>query len=303
MRIEWSGRLLRAARVLILGLLISTPAAAGGLRCSFGEVVINNLKIGQSYSLQTLANLPLVLTNTDDKPATIRVDALVPTEGELRQGAEPIPSGQWASALPDSFVLGPSQSQSVELKLSIPDDEQLFGRKFEVVFWSHTLAQAGNLIAYGLKSRVIFTIDQARDTANTAPQTGDLAIALSPSQVELNDVVAGHQYALEAAGHQPMMVKNTSDHPVVLELQPLSPEKSAVGGQPGFEDLLSFSKLSLAPAKLTLAPGEQKPVTATLTFPKGQSIKGRKFMCVISASEADQPVRTQIYSRIYVHAR
>ena len=60
----------------------TTVAEAGGLSCSIGEVVIENLKIGQTYSLRTLANLPLSLTNTGDESVVVRVDPLRPTVGE-----------------------------------------------------------------------------------------------------------------------------------------------------------------------------------------------------------------------------
>jgi len=293
---------MRAAKMLGLGLLMATNAWAGGLRCSFGEVVINNLKIGKTYSLMTLANLPLVLTNTDDRPSTVRVDALVPGEGELKQGAAAIPSASWASALPDSFVLAPNESRSVELKLAIPDDEALFGKKLEVVYWSHTMAQEGSLIAYGLKSRVIFGIDVARDTSN-APPEGELAIQLSPSQITLNDASAGHTYAIQDTDRHPMTVKNASDRPVDLELKALSPQDANIDSQGSFDDLLAAAHVTLTPDRLTLSPGEEKSVTGTVAFPKGTSIKGKKFMCVVSAAVINLPVRTQIYSRIYVHAK
>ena len=288
---------------LILVFLAASQAHAGGLRCSFGEVVINNLKIGKSYSLEALANLPLVLTNTDDKPCTVRVDALVPGESELRQGAAAIPSAAWAAALPDSFVLAPSEAKSVELKIAIPDDEQLLGKKFEVIYWSHTLAQEGNLIAYGLKSRVIFSIDQARDTVGAAPQSGELSVSFAPAQILIERVAPGHQYPLEDSNHKPLVLKNTSTREIALELEPLSGQKSEAGLLEGYSDLLETARLTLAPSKLTLAPGEARAITGTLVFPKGPSLKGRKFMCVVSAAVVNLPVRTQIYSRVLVHAR
>lgn len=292
----------RAARLAVLGLLIASNAWAGGLRCSFGEVVVNNLKIGRSYSLKELANLPLVVTNTDDKPCIVRVDALVPGEGELKQGALAIPAATWASAQPDSFALAPGEARPVELMLSIPDDPALFGKKFEVIYWSHTLAQAGNLLAYGLKSRVIFTIDVARDTSTTSP-TGDLAITLHPAEIALHDAAAGHEYALESADRHPITVKNGSDHRVNLELQVLGPKDAGIDAAKGFDDLLAAAHVRLMADTLSLAPGEEKAVTGSVSFPKGTSIKGRKFLCVLSAAVVGQPVRTQIESRIYVHAR
>ena len=303
MRFSPSARVVPGTLVAALGLLVSANALAGGLRCSFGEVVINNLKICKSYSLEKLANLPLSLTNTDDKPSTVRVDALVPGEDELRQGAQAIPSATWASARPDSFVLAPNQTQSVELTIAIPDDERLFGKKFEVVYWSHTLAQAGNMIAYGLKSRVIFTIDQARDTAGAAPAAGELSIDFAPSQIVLEGVVRGREYRIEDSHHKPLVVRNTSARQISIELEPLSGQNSDAGPQEGYSDLLASAHLSLSPTKLSLEPGEEKAIAGTLVFPKGPSLKGKKFMCVISAAVMNMPVRTQIYSRILVHAR
>jgi hypothetical protein len=302
MRLHLGDGWVRAAGMLVLGLLIASNAWAGGLRCSFGEVVVSNLKIGKSYSLSTLAHLPLAITNTDTQPTTVRVDALVPGDSELKQGAQAIPSATWAKAQPDSFVLAPNESRSVELMLSIPDDEALFGKKFEVIYWSHTLAQAGNLLAYGLKSRVIFTVDLARDTSAAAP-TGELGITLTPFEVVLHDATAGHEYALEDAGHHPITVKNISDHPLNLELQVQGPQDAGIGAVKGFDDLPASARVKLTADALSLAPGEEKPVTGTVSFPKDASIKGRKFVGVLSATVVGNPVRTQIQSRIYVHAK
>ena len=302
MRHHVSGRCARAASLLILGLMLASNSWAGGLRCSFGEVVINNLKIGRTYSLQALANLPLVLTNTDTQPCTIRVDAQVPGDSELKQGALAVPAASWASARPDSFVLEAGASRSVELMLSIPDDDSLLGKKFEVIYWSHTLAQAGNMLAYGLKSRVIFTIDVAPDTSIAIPQ-GEMGIELKPAQITIHDAVAGRSYAIEDATHHRMTVKNISEHPLDVQLQPLHLQDAGIDDPKGFDDLMAAARVQLSADSLSLAPGEEKTVSGSVAFPKGTSIKGRKFMCVVSAAVVGQPVRTQTQSRIYIHAK
>lgn len=299
-------RICRAARgalVLAFGLLVPTGAWAGGLRCSLGEVVINNLKIGQSYSLQTLANLPLSVTNTGDQTTTVRIDALVPDPSELRQGALPVPSATWAMARPDSFVLAPKQTRLVELKLLIPDDERLFGKKFEVIYWSHTLAQPGDLLASGLKSRVIFTIDSVRGAAGAEPDSGELSIDFSPSQLILEGIVRGREYQLEDSLRKSLVLRNTSSRRVSLELRPLSAQDSDDRLKEGYADLLSSARLRLSPTKLSLGPGEERAISGTLMFPKGRPLKGKKFMCVVSAAVVDLPVHTQIYSRIYAHIK
>ena len=290
--------------LLVLPLAIGSfrDARAGGLSCSLGEVVIENLKIGHVYSLETLANLPLMITNTADQPATIRIQPLVPDAGELRQGAEAVPSALWGGARPDSFLLAAHETRKVELELRIPDDEKLFGRKFEVIFWSHTLAQAGDLLAYGLKSRVIFSIDPVRDSSQTSP-VGDIGISLSPAEITLLPLAAGRPLRLEELLPEPLVLRNQSTHALTIELQALSIEHSAAAPMPGYADLMSIAKLTLAPARITLQPGEQKAVSGSLFVPRHGAVRGGKYVCVVSAAVVDLPVKTQIYSRLVARLR
>src|SRR5438105_9963856 len=112
---------LAAAGMLIL-LSHAVPAAAGGLRCSLGEIVIENLEVGHAYSLRALANLPLSLTSTTDGPVRVGIEPQVPDSSELRRGAEAIPDKHWASALPDTLALDPGQTLASELSIAIPND-------------------------------------------------------------------------------------------------------------------------------------------------------------------------------------
>lgn len=287
---------------LLFGTLGLAPSTwASGLRCSIGEVVIENLKIGQSYSLKTLANLPLSVTNTGQQAVTVRVEPLVPGESESRLGAEPIPAIGWAKAQPDSFQLAPQETKAVELVLTIPDDEGFFGKKFQVTFWSHTLAQPGDLLAVGLNSRVIFSIDRERETPGAAP-SGDLAISLLPAEITLEHIRSGQAFRLDEFLPEPLTVKNSGQKALSVELQTLAPEKSATLLPPGYVNLLGSATLELTPAKFTLQPGEERMISGTVFFPKGEPLTGKKFMCIVSAAVVGQSVQTQMYSRIYAHA-
>ena len=72
---------------------------AGGLRTQLGEVVIENLQIGQTYNLKQLANVRLIVTNTSDYSVDLRMDVQLPDSSELRKGAEPVPDTSWVRKL------------------------------------------------------------------------------------------------------------------------------------------------------------------------------------------------------------
>jgi len=197
---------------LTLLLVLATPvvaSAAGGLRCSVGEVVLENLKISKTYSLRTLANLPLTLTNTADHAVTVVLDPLVPGESELRGGAEAIPSAGWVSVAPETLTLFAGQSASADVSILVPDDEKLMGRRFQAIVWSHTLPDPNDLISVGLKSRIIFSVDTERDTGSTLP-TGELGIELESAELKLSTVKSRRTYRLEELMTRPMTVRNTS---------------------------------------------------------------------------------------------
>jgi len=292
-------RTTRIALPLLLALATPLAASAGGLRCSVGEVVLENLKIGKAYSLRTLANLPLTLTNTADHAVTVALDPLVPGESELRGGAEAIGSAGWVSVVPETLTLEAGQTGTADVSLAVPDDETLFGRRFQAMVWSHTLPDPNDLISVGLKSRIIFSVDTERDTGATLP-SGELGIELESAELKLSNVKSHHAYPLEQLMTRPMTVRNTSARTLTIELAPAAvpaSEASEAG------DLLAVAELRFDPAVVVLAPGERRAVTGTLTVADPARLRGRRLRCAVSASVTDLAVRTRILSRIVAVAR
>jgi hypothetical protein len=293
-------RVLLGAGLLLAGLGFGAVGNCGaaGLSCSIGEVLIENLKIGHQVSLQDLANLPLSITNTGDQPVVVRVDGIVPRGDELRQGAAPIPDPSWTYATPDSFVLTPHGTQLVDLGFKIPDDPALLGKKYQASFWSHTLAKPGDFIACGLSSRVIFTIDPVREDVGAAASHG-AAASLLPPEVTVRGLDEGRSRSLESCLDRPLVIRNPSNQSIVVDLNALHPQLSALGLPTGFGDLLDVAKVDISPSQLRLGPGEERKVAGSILFPVGVTFPEKTLMCVVSARVAGKEVTTGIYSRIY----
>ncbi len=275
---------------------------AGGLRCSVGEVVIENLAIGHTYSLRSLANLPLSVTSTTEGSVRVSIEPLVPDAVELRAGVLPVPDRRWATAVPDTLDLEAQQTRAVELSLAIPNDPTLLGKRFQVTFWTHTLPREGELLAYGLKSHIIFSISPTADAADVQP-TGELSLSLQPAEFNIRTLARGKSYRLEKASAVPLKVRNTSNHRVSVELHAMSFESAGATLRPDDAELLKAAKVRFEPDSLMLEPGEERTITGAVTMDPGKPLHGKNLVCVISAAVSGQAVQTQIYSRLRAQAQ
>ena len=154
-----------AAPALIVFALLASHAggaAGAGLKTTFVRVSLENLRIGHTYNIRQMANLPLAVYNTGDEPTGLVIEPTVPIEGETRQGYEPIPDASWIKISCDSFAsLEPGALAMADVLITVPEDDRYSGKSYQAMIWSHTVGQG--LVACGLKSEVLFTTSADSD--------------------------------------------------------------------------------------------------------------------------------------------
>ena len=293
----------RLVRFGIMGVvLVCAPVVQAGLSTQIGEAVVENLQIGQSYSLKELANLNLVVTNTGDQEVDLRMDVLLPDQVELRGGAEPIPDVSWLSMTPDYFTLAAGGQATAEIRLAIPDEERYLGRKFQVTIWSHTLPSgAGMFLAYGLKTRIIFTIstERATDDAMAGATGASVDFGLLPEEIHLEGVTPGALFDVAADGGKVLKVTNRGEEAQKLKLKSRRVYGSLATLTDGYEDAPDASFLRFSEDEFVLNPGETKTVSLYLEFPDSRKYVGHSYMFVIHGTVEGERVTTGVYSRLY----
>ena len=148
--------------VLSLSLVFSSVVKAAGLSTGFSEVALENLEIGKTYSTKEKADLPLVVVNTGKEPVDLKVELLLPEASELKEGFGAIPDLGWIKLEKTEFKeMKPDEAATTDVIISIPDDRQYQGKKYQVFIWSHT---AGKRIGVGLKSKLLLSIMETKET-------------------------------------------------------------------------------------------------------------------------------------------
>jgi len=293
-----------AISLVLFVFAVGTVVEAGGLSTQLGEAVIENLQIGQTYNLRQLANLRLIVTNTSDFSVDLKMDVLYPDSSELKKGSEVIPDTSWVKLSQNLFQMAPNENASSDIIVSIPEDDNYLGKKYQVTIWSHTLGGSGGgmFLAYGLKTRIIFTTDTVKAAKSEAITSSDASVSftLKPEEIFLDNIELGKIYDVEKKKGLVLKITNPGEHERTFKLQSLTVGNSVATLTKGYQDAPDASYLKFSDSTFVLAPKGTKTVKMYLNFPAKNEYSGKKYMFVIHAVAIDEKVTTGVYSRLYV---
>jgi hypothetical protein len=190
-----------------------------------------------------------------------------------------------------------------DITLSVPDDNQYLGKKYQVTIWSHTVGLAGRTtsLGLGLKSRIIFTTDTSRTASDKIVKSSDASVELTliPEKMFFDDVEPGAINDPEAQSGSALTISNHSEHEQLLRLRALTVSGSAATLTEGYEDGPDASYLKFSETEFALAPYETKKVQVYLDFSGRTEYRGRRFMFVIHAYVVGEKISAGVYSRVY----
>ncbi|MFH1685994.1 MAG: hypothetical protein ABIE70_00555 [bacterium] len=288
---------------LALAAVVNIPdiSVAGGLSTQLGEVVIENLQIGQTYNLRELANLQLIVTNTGEISVDLQMDVLVPDSGELKQGAAAVPDVSWIALSRNLFALEPNQNATADVVISIPDDDQFLGKKYQVNVWSHTLGVGSMNLAVGLKSRIIFTTDTVKADAHQVSTRSSASVdfTMAPGEIYVDNVPLGKSHDIGKAAGKVLTVTNNGEREQVYKIQSRTVANSSATLTADYVDTPDAAFLSFDKYEFTLSPMGTTTVNMYLEFPPKEEFAGKNFMFIIRAYTVGDEVSTGVYSRVY----
>ena len=290
--------------IILLGLFLFCPKfafAGAGLSTSWGEVVIQNLQIGQTYSVQKASNLLFKLTNTGDTDARIRVD-IIPPSGEPKKGYEVIPNTAWITLDKYDFVIKSGETAETDVKISIPDDEKYLGKKYQVYLFSYTIESAG-FMGVGLKSRLLLHTAPVKSFApgeTLKTPKANLNFNLQPYEIHLKDIKLGKKYSLQKLTGKVFELVNLNDEKYTYQIKSIKVEESLINVPSGYEDCPDPSFLMFKKSRIRVPAKGTKKLKAYVKFPNKEEYKGKKYMFVVYTEIVGQEVPMGVYNRVYV---
>jgi hypothetical protein len=281
-----------------------SAARAGGLRTTFGEVVVRKLKIGQTYSLYKLVNLPLRVVNTDSESADLQIEEVPVTAKELVQGYAPLPSLDWLRVENSTFTVAPNHEAVTDLIVSIPNDTSLLGRRFQADIWSHTVGARAMLV--GLKSRLLIQIDSTPPTDEELKKKyvianlANLDFTVLPVNGSVSDAPLGRDMDLRKEKKISIKLINPNDPPLNFRVRSIPVWESVIQPPPGYvqADNPNWLKPDLDVVKVE---GNSIAETSlTLNIPDVDGTRNMHFFFIVSFELLEQQIPARVYYRLMV---
>ncbi len=286
--------------ILSLMLLLSLPqdGNTGGISTSFTEVVVRNLSIGKNSAIGQKVGRQLRVRNKGKNSIELKIEVLVPSKSELKQGYEPIPDASWIELEKDYFSVEPSENAVTDVIITIPRDKKYLGKKYQAYIWSHTIGKGKVPIALGLKSRLLLEIsEKERDLSQEF--AGRFDFAVFPDEMVLENIKIGGVYNIKKVVRKVLEVKNLSRYPHIYEIKSISAERAGIGIENGYEDCPDPDFLTFNKSKFGLKRKKKSKVKMCLNFPKREEYAGKKYVFVIRIRLLEEEFLLNRYLKIY----
>ncbi len=294
----------RLSLFLALSLIsLGVSASAAGLKTPLGEVVIRGLRIGQTYSMYKLVNLPLRVVNTGSETTEINIETV--RASAITPGYEPIPTLDWVKVEKGTFTVAPNREAVTDLIISIPNDEKLLGRRFQADVWTHSVDHRAYLV--GLKSRLLIHIDSTPSTEEELKRKfvderlADLDFSISPTAAEAKDVAIGREVDLRKENKLVIKVVNPNDRVLNFRVRSIPVAESLIFAPAGYSEARDPAWLKAEKDIVKIEGSSIASLGLKLNIPDEPGLRGQDLFFVVAFEVLEQKIPVRAYYRLMVH--
>lgn len=264
----------------------ATPEPGAGIKSNYSKVFVQNLPIGQTVSMKELVNLPLIISHHYNTPVFISIVAEKPEKP--KEGFEAIPDPNWIQVESNGLTLEAQSEVKLDVKVSVPNDESLLGRKFQVFINVFTPGETfGGAIRYGyqIKGNFLFTIAPVRNEEGlkaALEHPSDAAFTLFPPRVNLFNVLPGMTVKAISPERKKITITNNSNKRQKYFLASIDPFKTAYAPDPGAQFTGDPDQVDLGQDEISLNPGQSKQLDIKIKVPKGMDFTQNPLVYLVS---------------------
>lgn len=293
-------------------LCLSAQVHAAGLSTTCGAIELENLKIGQSYSLRSVLGYPFNATYRGGSMAELDIKISVPSKNSP-DGFEPLNDTSWIRIEKDKFALDPGQTAETDIYINIPNDQQYMGKRyyFRIVPQSSPAKGATGQVVFGtaLWCTVKLTIAAKPPTAEEIRQLKKqllgqiMNFSITPERIFVNEIELGKKYDLKKDFDEIIKIVNTSDISATALVSSIPIEVNGFFPPNGYTEPGNPNWLIVKKKKLTLKENSINEIPLELSLPPKTAVMGDKYYFIV-AIDVQSKIRTSRYlTKVYVDTK
>lgn len=291
-----------AVLVALLAAAFPVAVRAIGIASPFGEVVVKNAPVGVEINLRNYAGIPYRVINTSLTSEPVEILLLNGATSQLREGYEPIPDPAWVRLGKSEFDLGPGGEGVTDVFISIPKEQKYLNKKYQVMLWARTRAQAGGrLFGTGVQSRLLIQTAGDFRTPEQVKKASELVASLEfyfkPAEIKLADFPLGREVHLKKAFGKSFKIVNFHDRAIKILLRNLDPSRSYAMLPEGFK-VAPLDWIRLEQGELNVEPDSIGEVNFFVQIPDLPEHRGRKYYFIIEGVLQGYEVPLSAYGRV-----
>jgi len=303
----------KESKMMMIGLLILVflgtardTFATTRLQSTFGEVIIENLRLGKTYNTREMVNLPLMITNFSEEKVIVFLTVLKPLPDLLREGYEPIPDTGWIELSTDRMEIPPGGHGATDVIIHVPSDKQYAKKKYQVLIES--VATGKGNISLGVNHRLLFSIAptdveveaQAKEDERKEKLLANLNYTVLPPKIMVYDFKLGKKQNLAELTGNLFKIINPNDQDYRYRVTSMRITDSKIASSPGYEDCPDPSFLTFSESEVEIPANTVKVIKVFLNIPDKKAYRGKKYMFLIRTELLGQEISVGQYNRVYV---
>ncbi len=287
---------------LTLTTLVSSTLFGLGLGTKLGEVIMENVQMGQTYNLREHKNVPLILVNTGDENISVACEVEIPQTTELKPGYDPIPIPDWIKVIPNNISnIAPKENVACDVIITIPEDKKYVGKSYQAMIWSHSMND--QFLGVGVLSRICFTVGaKAPETVQKEKQTKrmvNLDLELTPSSIYITDLELGKKVDVRKRLNRTLKVVNKGNDTINLKFDSTGIWER-IQLTTGYDRAPDPKFMKVEPKKLRIKPNSISELKIYITIPDKQEYKDKKWTFMVIGQVDGEEVPLELTSKVYV---
>lgn len=291
-------------KLLISFLLLIIPFSLNaGIRVSPFYFGAQNLKIGQSYSLKSLANTYISFTNTGDKKIKLEFD-IYPVDEEKKFYDvlyQPIPDNSWIELETNEAILESSETAKVSFTLNIPYDIKYLGQKYYLGIRASQvpLEGEGGMVFGAVVSSFYFSISEEIPTPEEIKEIEELpasaAFQILPEEIILENISLG-----SISDKSFFKIINLGEINYKYEISVASPSALGLKLKDGYQDTPNCDFLCLLSDEIIVKPNQEREIPFYIAIPKKPEYAQKNFAFVIVTKLVETKVPITLWTPVYI---